>query len=136
MSSVNALNTALHSRLAGGTALVATLGGTNIFYQIAPDNQPRPYVIFSYQAGNEENLTPSRMHNEIVYIRGYSDVQAQAGTIDAQIDDLVHGFVFNPSGWSNFWTARETEIALVEILPDNKKVYNAGAMYRIRLSKT
>lgn len=136
MSSVNALNTALYSRLSGGTALTTTLGGTHIFYQIAPDNQPRPYVIFSYQAGNEENLTSRRKHNEIVYIRGYSNNQAQAGTIDAQIDALVHGFTFSPSGWENFWTARETEIALVELLPDNTKVYNAGAMYRIRLSKT
>jgi hypothetical protein len=135
MSALTALNTAIYSRLAGGTALTTTLGGTAIFYQLAPDNRARPYVVFSYQAGNSENLTPSKMYNELVYIRGYTNNQAQAGTIDAQINALIDGYGFSASGFDNFWTAREMEVALVEILPDNTKVYNAGAMYRIRLSK-
>jgi len=136
MSVLNPLNTAIYSRLSGGTALTATLGGTFIYYQIAPDNRARPYVVFSYQAGNSENLTPSKMYNEMVYIRAYSNNQAQAGTIDAQINALIDDYVFTPSGYDNFWTARETEVALIEVLPDNTKVYNAGAMYRVRLSKS
>jgi hypothetical protein len=136
MSATNALNTAIFSRLAGGTALTSVLGGTAIFYQMAKDNQTRPYVVFSYQTGNEENLTPSRMKNEIVYIRGYSNNQAQAGTIDTLIDSLIHGYQFTVTGYENFWTARETEVSLVEILPDNTKVYHAGAFYRLRISKT
>lgn len=135
MSVVNALNTALFSRLAGGTALVNTLGGTFIYYQQAPDNADRPYVVWSYQAGQQENVTPSKMFNELVYIRGYSDNQAQAGTIDAQINTLMDGYAFSATGHTNFWTARESEFSMFDVLPDSTKVYMAGAMYRVRLSK-
>ena len=135
MSIYNALNAAIHSRLSADGSLGTLLGGTtNVFYQQAPDHQDYPFVVFDWQAGGDENLTPSRMKNMIMHARGYTTVgAATAGTIDARIDTLLHNYTFTVVGWTNFLTMREEDIALVENPSDGKKVYSAGGLYRVRL---
>ena len=134
MSITNALNTGILSTLSGGTALTGALGGTAIYYQQAPDKAALPYVVWNYQGGGDDNLTQSRMKNLLVYVRGYADSPALAGTIDAYCDELLHGKTITVTGWSNFWTAREEDISLVENLPDNTRIYSEGGIYRIRLT--
>ena len=134
MSIYNALDTAIYNTLSGGTALTAALGGTAIYYQQAPDGAALPYVVWSYPAGGDDNLTSSRMKSMVAYVRGYADDAAQAGTIDAYCDALLHGKALTVTGWTNFWSAREEDIALVENLPDKTRVYSAGGYYRIRLT--
>jgi hypothetical protein len=143
MSVDNVLNTAIYNQLSGGTALVAALGGNRaslgnkppIFYLQAPDNEPKPYVIWSYQAGGDENITPNRTNNKIVLVRSFASAPAQAGTIDALVDGRLHMQTLNVTGWTNFWLARETEVTLVENLPNVEKSYMSGAMYRCRLDQ-
>jgi len=135
MSIYNALNSAISSTLSGGTALTTALGGTAIYYEQAPDNTPLPYVIWSYPAGGDENMTSNRMKNMVAYVRGYASKADQAGTIDSYCDALLHGKALSVTGWSNnFWSAREEDIAYVENLPDKTQVYSAGGYYRFRLT--
>jgi len=134
MSIYNALNSAISSTLSGGTALTTALGGTAIYYEQAPENTPLPYVVWSYPAGGDENLTSSRMKSMVAYVRGYADKADQAGTIDAYCDALLHNKALTVTGWNNFWTAREDDISFVENLPDKTQVYSAGGYYRFRLT--
>ena len=134
MSAYNALNTGIYSTLSGGTALTTALGGTAIYYQQAPDEAALPYVVWSYQGGGDDNITPSRMKSLLVYVRGYAATPALAGTIDTYCDALLHGKTITVTGWKNFWTAREEDISLVENPPDGAPIFSAGGIYRIRLT--
>jgi len=134
---MNALSSAVFSKLAQGTALTALLTGTaSVYYNIAPDEATLPYVVFSYQSALDDNMTPRRSINDLMYIRGYTDVSgAAAGNIATQIDNLFQGATITVSGYNDFWTARETEIENTEITASGKRIYNAGGVYRMRLSK-
>jgi hypothetical protein len=135
MSVINVLNTAIYTKLAGGTVLTALLtnGTASIFYQQAKDNAVPPYVVWNHMAGGPTNDYPHDSRDQIVFVRGYSTVPALAGTIDAQISTLLHRGTLAVSGYTNWWLARETETALIENAPDGTKVYMAGAQYRIKL---
>ena len=132
MSIYNALNTAIYNQLAGGTALVAALGGSALYYLQAPDHATLPFVVWSWQAGGDENMTPHRTKNIMMLFRSFAATPEQAGTIDALVDGRLHNQVLSVSGWNNFWTARETEISLVDNPPSGVKSYMSGALYRIR----
>ena len=134
MSAFNALNTGIYTTLSGGTALIGALGGTAIYYQQAPDEAALPYVVWNYQGGGDDNITPSRMKSLLVYVRGYAADSALAGTIDAYCDALLHGKKIPVTGWNNFWTAREEDIAIVENPPDAARIYSAGGIYRVRIT--
>jgi hypothetical protein len=130
-----AMGTALFDALTGGgtpTALITTLGGSAIYHMQAPDSASLPYVVFSHQGGGPEN-NPAGMDNSVWYIRGYASSLAQAAIIDKQIDSLITGKALTISGFTNFWTVRETHVPLIENPPDGGQIYSLGALYRIRL---
>jgi len=130
--SLSALNTAIYSRL-GGTA---TSAGTAVFFLQAPDNFPLPYVVWDYTADRDENETPNRTKNDVLFIRAYAASQSAAGSIDAQIDTLLHHKPLTVSGYSNFWLAREDGYSLPEVDASGRKTFMVGAEYRIRLDST
>jgi len=136
MSAFNALNTAIYSTLSAGTVLTALLSGTMAIYNMqAPDGAALDYVAWNVQGGGDDNLTAHRTKNLVLFVRGYSSTSAaRAGSIDAQIDALLHNAVLNVSGWSNFWLAREEDIATVEVTESGNTIWCAGGMYRLRLS--
>jgi hypothetical protein len=137
MSVFNPLNAAIYSRLVGGTALMALLAdSTSVYYQQAPDDATLDYVVFSLQGGGDENLTPHRTKNLLVFVRGYSRTSgAKAGQIDAAADALLHGIELTVTGWQNFWLHRGDDQALVETDQAGHKTHMAGGFYRIRLTK-
>lgn len=138
MSIFNALNTSIYSALSGSTALTSLLAGgtagTAIFYLQAPDSKPLPYVVWSYQGGGPLNLAPSDLRDELLFVRAYAASPGLAGSIDAQLSTLLHRKKLTVTGWTNFWTAREGDLALVENQPNQTQVFMAGAIYRIRLT--
>ena len=134
MSVTNVLNTAVYNVLSGNTALTTLLGGTAIHYQQAPDNAALPYVVFSHQAGQPDNTHGVDDRNQIIYVRGYSGTATQAGSIDLHCGTTLHRRSLSVSGYTNFWTARETEFNMIENTPSGEKIYMAGAFYRVRLS--
>lgn len=128
------INTALYSRLAGGTALTSLLGGTFIYFQNAPDNKALPYVVVSVTSDIEENLSANRTINMLVMVRAYASTPTQANNIDAQVDTLLHNNPLTISGASsNFWLARETSYQLSDMDQSSRRVYSSGAEYRIRV---
>lgn len=124
---------AIYTQLAAGTALRALLGGTAIYYQQAPDGAALPYVVFSLQAGGPENETPSDAWNELYYVRGYAQSPSTAGSIDYECNALLHRKSLTVTGYTNFWTARESGITLVETPPSGGQIWSSGALYRVRL---
>jgi hypothetical protein len=135
---MKSLNTAIFSRLSSATALTNLLPGTASIYALqAPDSAVYPYVVYSLQSGIDENMTANRTKSMLYFIRGYSKVSnAQAGSIDAQIDTALHLVPFTGvSGWTNFWMAREQDIELVENPPTGGQVFTNGGVYRCRIDK-
>lgn len=133
-SPYNALNSAIDARLAGGTALVAALGGTFIYHGYATEGKALPFVVWSYSGGGAENMTPRESVSEIVYIRSYAETAKQAAQIDGMIASLMQTSLA-VTGWSNYWLAREDEIYLPETDEAGVRTWSCGAYYRIRLDK-
>jgi hypothetical protein len=71
----------------------------------------------------------------VYYIRAYATNSTLAGSIDAQIDALIHKKTLTVTGWSNIWTAREDNIETTEDAPNGEVIYSSGAYYRIRLDE-
>lgn len=132
---IEAVETAIFGKLAGGATLITEIGGTAIYNRIAPPDTALPYVIFQWQGGGDENLTPSRMRNQVYTVKAVAATLVKAADIDEQIDALLHDQTLTVSGWANFWMAREGDIAYHELEVDNKPVFHTGGMYRIRLGQ-
>ncbi len=130
---MNNVEAALYSRLAGGTALIATLGGTAIYNGLAPRDATLPYVVFSLASGIEENLTPTPSQRLVYLVKGVANTLLQAGTIADQINALLHDATLSVNGATNFWTARESIIAYTELESTGKTVGHAGGEYLIRI---
>lgn len=126
--SIGALNTAIYSTI-GGTV---TNAGTAVYYLTAPDNQALPYVVWDYVADADENLDANRTKNSLVFIRAFASTPQAAEAIDRQIDALMHLKTLTVTGWTNFWTARENAYSLESTDQAGRKVFMAGAEYRIR----
>lgn len=136
MSVFNALNTAIYNTLSGGTALTTALGGTAVYYLNAPDHSALPYVIWNFQAGGDENMTPIRTKDTILFVRAYADDPKEAGQLDALVDALLNGITLSVTGWNNFWSSRQQDFSLVDNMPNGEKAYMAGGYYRIRLNQS
>lgn len=137
MSIFNALNASLYTTLSGGTALAALLAGSaSVYFEQAPDDAALPYVVFSYPASGDESLSSRRTKSALVFVRGYNQTgPALAGSIDAQIDALLHGQNITVAGWATFWSAREQDLQTVEVPESNVKTWMAGGYYRFRLEQ-
>ena len=134
---MNALETALYTKLAAGTALTALLadGTASIFNQVAPRNSTFPYVEFGLQGGGDENMCPARFKNLLYRVKAVSDVSMKtAGEIDDAVDALLHGATLTVNGWHNFWCRRDSDFRYAEFDPEGNAIWHAGGVYRIRLS--
>jgi hypothetical protein len=139
MSIQNALNTAIYSRLAG-TALSSLLsGGTaspSVYFEQGPDNVTLPYVIWLLPSEVDQNQTPHRLKEVIVRAYAVAGAPAQAGTIDATIDTLLHGVNLTiGTPWSNIWLVRENGYQLISTNEAGVRYYTSGADYRAILEK-
>lgn len=128
--------TALYSAMTGSTALTSLLAGTTSVYDTqAPDSATYPYVVFSLQDGRPDNIAPSDMQSDLWFVRAYTQGSMKAAdTIKAAFDGVIHKKVLSVTGWTNFWTVRETDLRSIENLPSGQRVYMSGGFYRIRLT--
>lgn len=137
---MNALDSAIYSKLQSTSGLTSLLAGTTSIYSVqAPENATLPYVVFNVQGGGDDNETAHRTKNLVVFIRGYAEgmgAKKTAGSIDAAIDTALHLSSFTVSGWSNFWLAREEDLETVENPPSGSPIFMVGGLYRVRIEKT
>jgi hypothetical protein len=129
-----AMGTAFYSRLTGGTALIAALGGTAIYQDQAPDGASPPYVVYSHQAGAADNRQGGDEREDLWFVRAYAATRPAANVLDGHISGLLHRNNLSVSGWTDIWCVREEQFALTENLPNGERRYAAGAFYRVRLS--
>lgn len=132
------LNAAIYTRLGTTTAVTSLLanGSTSIFALQAPESAAYPYVVYSVQGGGDVNDTQRRLKNLVLFIRAYGTVNAQAGSIDAQIDTALHlAPLSNVSGYTNIWLARETDLETVENPPTGSQVFMNGGLYRCLMNQ-
>lgn len=135
MSTFLAMGSALYSKLTGGTALTALLAsGSAVYNQRAPDGAAFPYIVFNQQGGGPENVDPNDKRNLVYFVRAYAQNADTAGSIDAQVSALLHHKALSVGGYTNLWTARETDLEAVETPPNEQPIYMMGALYRIRIT--
>jgi hypothetical protein len=135
---MNALDAALYSRLSGTSAITSLLASvTSIYAGQAPEGSAYPYIVFNVQGGGDENQTPHRTKNLVLFIRVYSDVSKKiAGDVDAAIDTALHlSPLSGVTGYTNTWFAREQDLETVENPPTGNKIFMQGGLYRSRLAQ-
>jgi hypothetical protein len=131
----NALDTALYNVLSGGTALTGALGGTFIYYAQAPRDRAMPYVIYNVSAATEDNESPRRTQRAVYLVKAVAATMLQAGTIAGHIDTLLHDATLSPTGYINFWTARETIVHYVEVDAAGNTIAHQGGEYAVRVTQ-
>lgn len=131
---MDGVNSAIYSRLSGGTALVSMLGGTAIYHEAAPDGAALPYVVYSQVSGVINNDSANMVRYPSYFVRGYSTSNITAHQIDAACEALLHHATLTVSGWTNIHTLKDEDISNTEILGNNSRVYMAGGYYTIQLA--
>lgn len=130
------IEAALYTTLAAGTALVAHLGGTAIYEGVAPTTASLPVVVFNWQGGGDENQAKGgRLRNPVFTVKAIAGNKALAGTLDGDIDALLHHVTLTVTGYTNIWTAREGDVNYDEVDTGGSVLYHRGGMYRVRVSQ-
>lgn len=130
---ITALETGLYNILKSNADLITELGGTVIYNKRAPQSPGNKYVIFQWQGGGDENLSAHRTRNVLYSIFGVAPTQEQAAGINDKIDAALHGQTVTVSGYTNFWTRRETDVNFVENDSGGVARFHVGGIYRIRI---
>lgn len=127
---MNELSQAIYTKLSGGTALIAALGGTAIYHLQAPETQVYPYIVYSIQGGGNTNLTPTYGVDTLEFIRVYHTDAGAAGSIDGLVRTRMQG-TLGISGYNFVGIFREDDYESIETDPAGKMVYTMGGIYRI-----
>jgi hypothetical protein len=135
---MNVLDAGIYSKLQGTSGVTSLLAGTTAIYALqAPEGASLPYIVFNVQGGGDDNLDKRRTKDLVYFIRAYSQVsKAQAGSIDAAVDTALHLQSLSVSGWANYWTAREEDLAAVEYPPSSQPIFMVGGFYRVIIEKS
>lgn len=114
------------------SAITTLLGGNaKIYNKIAPQGTALPYVIFQWQGGGDENVTPRDSVNVVYTVKALGTTLVVVDNIDEQIKLALHEQTLTVTGWTNYRTQREEAVDLVETEETGQIVYHRGAMYRI-----
>ena len=131
---MNGIEQAIYTAGTAGTALTALLAsGSAVYNQAIPHGAAYPCVVFNFSGGGDANETPLRRKDVLYTIKAISKTSvANAGAIDAQLDALYHNRALTVSGWNNYWSAREGDIAYTEVTERGDNIYHNGGGYRFR----
>lgn len=132
---MRAINSALNTILAG-TAVTSLLGsGTaSVFYGAGGVNAKYPMVVFSKHTGVLDNEPGHDKRTYLYFVRAYSSSSmAQASQIDEAISGVLHKKALTVSGYTNYYTSRETDLESATTLESGQTEWMAGALYRITI---
>jgi hypothetical protein len=136
-SYIGELYTAVYGTLTQNTALTSLLthgasaGSLYIYAMQAPDNTTPPYVVFSMQSSVADQ--PGGLNNTLIFVRGYSPNLTAAANIQGAIEDSIKNV--NMATYTNYFVAKDSDISLVENLPNGTKMYTGGGIFRFRCDK-
>lgn len=132
-SPIQDIDTALYAAL--NISAITNLATGGVWNKIAAEGAELPLVIFQWQGGGDENMTPRRSRNPVYTVKALTLANDDGLAIDAQIDLTLHHQTLTVAGWSNFWTAREGDVSYVETDATGRVIYHNGGMYRLRIAK-
>lgn len=131
---MNALETAIYSKLTGDTTLMALVGA--VCNTIVPRGQALPVCLFQPMSGIEENASPNDSIRYVYLVKGIARSKATAMAIAERASYLLHKSTITVTGWNNFWTARTLYVSYAEIDPaqPSENIWHVGWEYVIRLA--
>lgn len=135
---MNEVETALTSVLVGTSGLTTLLaaGTAGVFNALARQGASYPLVVFQQQSGVDDNKSPHRARQLLYLVKGIAQGPMDAaGSIDAQIDAVLHGAVLTVTGWTNVSLLRERDVRYAEVGADGKRYTHSGGIYRVRLAR-
>ena len=137
----NAIYTALYSKLSGGTALCALVGGTatpRIYHSIAPDNATLPYVIFTWAAGGYSSLDSHVTGEGIFRIQAIATTSAKdAGAVAKEVYNLLDRKSLTITGFTSVSLfAEPPHIDMTSLSESGIYYFSSGDDYRLRVEKT
>ncbi len=137
MSPVHALSESLYAGLAASTALTGLLAGGSLgmFDTLAPQGSSTPLVVYKYMGGGDDNTTQTRARSVVYMVKAIAENLDTAQQIDDKIDAALHNQELTISGWGNWWTARESDVAYAEDSA-GVLVWHVGGLYRIRIEES
>lgn len=136
---MNELETAIYSRLAGGTALTTSLGGTAIYNTTAPQGAAYPLVLFSLISEVDQYALSAQTATDFIYqvkaitrSPGGSPSRKKAGEIDALVKARLNDAALSVTGHSTLSIRRQTGFAFDEVDAATGNIYShAGGNYRV-----
>ena len=128
-----AMETAVYSHLAGGTALTALLaaGSASIYYGRPTPGIAAPYLVWKVVLDEPTNATPADERPLLLDIRGIDDDPETAARIGDAIEARMKTAI-DVTGWD---TVHQRMMAAVEMIEDRdgKPVYHDGGRFQIEL---
>lgn len=122
---IEAVATAIVAKLGGDSNLTATLGVTGVFYDVAPDEQPYPFITIGLVTAPDEYTFGGRAWQPGRWqVRAWDqDTSARrAARIMARVDALLTDQALTVSGFAVMVVRRE------ETLPPMTEIDSAGGL--------
>jgi hypothetical protein len=128
---MNALETAIYGKLAGGTALTSLLaaGSASIYNGQPPRDATLPWVTFSLASGIEQNNNVVRMQRMTYLVKGVASSVYAAGAIADAADALLHDTTLTVTGYTVFLVGRTSVVRYQERDPVGNVIGHAGGEY-------
>jgi hypothetical protein len=131
---------AIYGKLAGDTTLNSLLGAPpagyskSIYYQLAPEGAPAPFVILNRQSGTPTEAfgDPSGYESDVWLIKAV-DKNGSADTaesIQARIATLLNDAALSISGATLMYLRRQSDVDYSE-LTDGVTYRHSGSLYRV-----
>ncbi|MCR4339333.1 MAG: DUF3168 domain-containing protein [Gemmatimonadaceae bacterium] len=136
-TSMNPVQAGIFSKLAGASGLTGLLaaGTAGVFFNVAPENQNPPYVVFNEQSPSVPIYTMGgvKFENAIYQVKAVtqSNSALSAGTIADQIDAALQDTTLTVTGYTHHFLRRTQNVDYTELGPAGTKFQHRGALYRV-----
>lgn len=130
---------ALYGKMAGDGTLTGLLASPpsgftkSIYFELAPEGAPYPFVVFSKQASTPRYALKQRAYdNEIWLVKGVDKATSADGAdaISARLDVLLTDGAISISGRTELYLRRESDTEYSEVI-DGERIIHSGSSYRL-----